>query len=213
MQVVIKSLLDAEALARIDALIAAGDFLDGRVTSSVSGKRNLQLDDDAAAAREAGEIVRTRLEHSPPFQRLAHPKRILPPLFSRYDAGMSYPQHVDSAVIDGCRVDVATTVFLRDPESYGGGELVVDTGNGLRRFKLAAGDAIAYPANTLHEVAPVTFGARVAAVTWTQSLVRDPEMRGVLCELATALDDFPEGPGAANLRRAYHNLLRLCAEP
>lgn len=212
MHVIIENVLDSDALARIRTLLAEGVFYDGRSTSTVLGKRNLQLDDRQAGAAEAESLTSEALLRHPLFQRAAQPLRMLPLTFSKYEAGMSYPAHVDNAVMDACRTDLATTVFLSDAESYDGGELVVDTGAGERAFKLPAGDAIVYPATTLHRVAAVSRGVRLVAVTWTQSLVRDAAKRKILFDLAGAVDDFPEGPCALGLRRAYQNLLRLWAD-
>lgn len=212
MHVIIEKALDSDALARIRALLSDGSFYDGRRTSTVAGKHNLQLEEESASASEAGGLISEALLGHPLFQRAARPNRTLPLTFSKYEVGMSYPEHVDAAVMDGCRADVATTVFLGDPESYDGGELVVDTGAGERAFKLPAGDAIVYPATTLHRVAAVSRGVRLVAITWTQSLVRDAAKRKILFDLARAVDDFPDGPCARGLRRGYQNLLRLWAE-
>lgn len=212
MRVIIENALDVDALARVRGLLAEGAFYDGRATSTVAGKRNLQLVDDNPVAQEAASLISDALLANAQFQRAAQPQCLLPVVFSKYEVGMSYPDHVDSAVMDGRRTDVATTVFLSDPQSYDGGELVVDTGAGERSFKLAAGAAIVYPASTLHRVAAVTRGVRLVAVAWIQSLVRDVAKRKILHDLANAVDDFPEGPCALGLRRGYHNLLRLWAE-
>lgn len=212
MQVIIEKALDSDALARVRALLSAGSFYDGRRTSTVAGKHNLQLEEESASALEAGELISESLLGHKLFQRAARPKQMLPLTFGKYEVGMSYPEHVDSAVMEGCRADVATTVFLGDPESYDGGELVLDTGAGERAFKLPAGDALVYPATTLHRVAVVSRGVRLVAITWTQSLVRDAARRKILFDLASAVDDFPDGPCALGLRRGYQNLLRLWAE-
>src|SRR6185312_9979301 len=48
---------------------------------------------------------------------------------------------------------------------------------GEHEVKLPAGDLIVYPSSSLHRVAPVTRGARVASFFWVQSLVRDDSQR------------------------------------
>jgi PKHD-type hydroxylase len=212
MHVIIQKALDVDTLAQVRALLADAAFDDGRSTSTVAGKHNLQLADDSAAAPNAMSLVSDALLSNAQFQRAAQPQRMLPLMFSKYEVGMSYPDHVDNAVMDGVRTDVATTVFLSEPDRYDGGELIVDAGAGEKPFKLPAGDAIVYPATTLHRVAPVSRGVRLVAVTWTQSLVRDVAKRKILYDLAGAVEDFPEGPCALGLRRGYHNLLRLWAE-
>lgn len=205
-------MLGADDLAHVRSLIARENFVDGRETSTLAGKHNTQLPLDSAIAREAGELILQRLADHEAFQLMAHPRRILPPMFSKYEPGMTYPPHVDAAVMDDCRTDLAMTLFLSDLSSYGGGDLVVDTGNGERRYRLPAGDAVVYLASNLHGVAPVTFGARVAAVTWMQSLVRDPVKREILCDLGAAVTGLAETPYGARLRCSYQNLLRHWAE-
>jgi PKHD-type hydroxylase len=212
MHTIIEKALNVDALTHVRMLVDASAFYDGRSTSTVVGKHNLQLADDSEAGAQAASLISDALLDHPLFQRAALPRRMLPLMFSKYEVGMSYPDHVDNAMMDGCRTDVATTIFLSDPESYDGGELVVDTGAGEFAFKLSAGDAIVYPATMLHRVAAVSRGVRLVAITWTQSLVRDAEKRKILFKLAGAVDDFPEGPCALGLRRGYHNLLRLWAE-
>jgi PKHD-type hydroxylase len=212
MGIILEKVLAPDDLARVRSLIAGGDFVDGRGTSTLLGKRNTQLSPDSAAAQDAGSLILERLADNEAFRLRAHPRRVLAPLFSRYEPGMTYPEHVDVAVMDDCRTDLAMTIFLSDLASYGGGELVVDTGNGERRYRLAAGDAVVYPASTLHSVSPVTFGVRVAAVTWVQSLVREPSKRDILYDLGCAASSLAETPYGPRLRCSYQNLLRLWAE-
>ena len=90
---------------------------------------------------------------------------MFPPLFNRYDQDMSFGSHVDNAIraIPGTpvrlRTDVSATLFLSDPDSYDGGELVVEDTYGSHAVKLPAGDLIVYPASSLHHVTPITRGA------------------------------------------------------
>ena len=62
------------------------------------------------------------LERHPEFQAFAMPKRFAAPIFSRYEPGMEYGDHVDSSIIGGVRTDLAMTLFLSPPASYEGGE-------------------------------------------------------------------------------------------
>jgi PKHD-type hydroxylase len=134
---------------------------------------------------------------------------------------MEYGPHVDAPVMGGVgnalRSDIAMTVFLDDPRSYEGGELVAHSSGGLAcEFKLEAGHAVTYPANTLHQVKPVLKGARNAAVLWVQSLVRDPAKRELLWDLENAKRNIfeREGKSAAfdAVSRSRANLLRMWAE-
>jgi PKHD-type hydroxylase len=211
-RVIIENLLSADDLAAVRAIVESGTFVDGRETSTLTDKRNVQLPLDSPAADRAGALILDRLLDNETFQSAALPRQVVPPRFSRYEIGMGYPAHVDSATMGACRTDLAMTVFLSDLDRYDGGDLVVDTGNGERRYRLPAGDAILYPASTLHSVAPVTAGTRLVAVTWVQSLVRDPLGREILTDLALSAARLSATPYGPRLRRSYHNLLRLWAE-
>src|SRR3546814_10302386 len=84
---------------------------------------------------------------------------------------MGYGPNIDNALMGEApqrRIDLAFTLFLSDPESYEGGELEIDEPAGTRSFKLPAGAAILYPANSLHRVAAVASGRRDVAVGWLQ---------------------------------------------
>lgn len=75
------------------------------------------------------------------------------------------------------RTDVSSTLFLSAPEDYDGGELLIEDTYGLHSVKLPAGDMVVYPSTSLHRVAAVTRGARVASFFWTQSLIRSDSQR------------------------------------
>lgn len=221
----IQGLLDGRQLAAIGALLADESWEDGRVTAgfqSAQVKHNLQLAQGSPAARQAGDIVVRALERHPDFISAALPRHVYPPLFNRYQPGMSFGAHVDNAVrqIPGThhrlRIDVSATLFLSAIEDYDGGELVIEDTYGAHAVKLAAGDMVVYPASSLHKVQPVTRGARVAAFFWVQSMVRDDGARTLLFEMDAAIRELTAsgGDGAALLRltACYHNLLRRWAD-
>jgi PKHD-type hydroxylase len=220
----IQNLLDASTVARIRTRLDAAAWVDGRETVGPQGakvKRNQQLGDASPLRAELGREIMAACARHPEFHAATLPVKILPPRFNRYADGGSYGQHVDGAVMalaDGSqlRSDIACTVFLAAPESYAGGELVIDDTYGEHEVKLPAGDAIVYPASSLHRVEPVTRGARVAAFFWIQSLVRDEGRRRILLQLDTALRELAEGGADAGavkqLTGVYHNLLRQWAE-
>jgi PKHD-type hydroxylase len=150
------------------------------------------------------------------FQTFTLPKRFVPPIFSRYEPGMKYGDHVDSALMGGLnavRTDFAVTIFLSSPASYDGGELVIGGGD---EVKLDCGEAFVYPATTIHHVTPVTRGVRFAAVTWVQSTVRNEQMRGILFDLARAVrqaEPLQNHDLSLLLSKTYQNLIRYAAEP
>jgi PKHD-type hydroxylase len=162
------------------------------------------------------------LERSALFVSAALPRHVYPPLFNRYESGMSFGAHVDNAVrqIPGTphrlRTDLSATLFLNEPDEYDGGELVIEDTYGPQSVKLAAGDLVVYSADSVHRVLPVTRGARTAAFFWMQSMVRDDGARTLLHELDTSIRalTYAGTPGESLIRltACYHNLLRRWAD-
>jgi PKHD-type hydroxylase len=144
------------------------------------------------------------------------PKILQPFRFSRYDPGMGYGQHVDDPLFQGSRSDVSMTVFLFDPESYDGGELVIEWGGDERPCKVAAGDMVLYPSTTLYRVATVTRGVRLAAVSWSQSYIRDAARRELVFALDMARRSLFKNHGKSAefdaISNALANLLRMWAD-
>ena len=226
MLTVIPALLTAHEVARVRSLIEPADWGDGNATSgaqSALAKHNAQLPEDGAAAREAGAVVLDALGRSALFVAAALPLKVFPPLFNRYEGGQAFGTHVDTAVRIRrgsdfrLRADLSATVFLSDPADYDGGELVIEDQFGGREIKLPAGHAVVYPASSLHRVAPVTRGARLASFLWLQSMVRDDGARRILWDLdqgvQAAASALGQGDAAVvRLTGVYHNLLRRWAE-
>lgn len=226
MMIEIPALFDPAAVARLRAIVDAGDWIDGNATSgpqSALAKRNAQLAEESVAAREGGAIVLDALGRSPLFVAASLPAKVFPPLFNRYAGGQAFGVHIDNAIRTKhgtdfrLRSDLSATLFLADPDSYDGGELVVEDGHGEQSVKLPAGHMIVYPASSLHRVAPVTRGARVACFFWIQSMVRDGEARRHLFELDQAVQALVAEKGQGDrtviqLTGLYHNLLRRWAD-
>jgi len=226
MMIAIPEVLDAAGLARVRAIVDGGEWIDGNATSghqSALAKRNRQLPEDSAAAREAGALVLDALGRSPLFFAAALPLKIFPPLFSAYEGGEAFSVHVDNAVRIRrgsefrLRSDLSATLFLEDPDAYEGGELVVETQFGAQATKLPAGHMLLYPSSSLHRVEPVTAGRRVASFFWIQSMIRDTEARRTLFELDTAIQTVAQDRGqddaaVIQLTGIYHNLLRRWAD-
>lgn len=230
----IPALLNAGQLMALRALCDGAEWEDGNATSGHQArlvKDNLQLPESGKAAIEGGRIVLDALSANPLFIAAALPHRIYPPMFNSYAGGQGYGLHVDNAVrlradpgagpgADNTwrvRCDLSMTVFLEDPDAYDGGELTIETRFGAQAVKLGAGDAVLYPASSLHMVQPVTRGRRLACFLWVQSMVRDDAARENLFELdqaiqALALQAGQGDPAIVRLTGVYHNLLRQWAE-
>lgn len=221
----IAALLSPHELAAVRRQLDGAAWTDGRLTAgyqSAEVKSNLQLPQDNPVAREAGEIVVRALERSALFATAALPLRVYPPLFNRYEPGMAFGAHIDNALrpVPGTahrlRTDLSATLFLSPPHEYDGGELRIEDTYGAHSVKLEAGDMIVYPASSVHSVAPVTRGTRIAAFCWIQSLVRDDGARTLLFELDTAIRELAakaaDRESLVRLTACYHNLLRRWAE-
>jgi PKHD-type hydroxylase len=214
----IGDVLDAELLAACRAALAdPGVYEDGRRTAgwhARTGKRNLQVKAEAAAPLLA-RVERALAAH-PVLRAAAWPARFVRLLASRYEPGMAYGPHVDDALMGEVRCDLSFTLFLSDPESYEGGELVVDEPSGERSFKLPAGELILYPSSTLHRVAPVQSGTRLAIVGWIRSHVREADRRAVLFDLENVAQTLFAREGKSALfdvvAKTRSNLLRMWAD-
>ncbi len=218
--VILDAVLSAEDLAALLPRLAAAAWSDGRDTAGVAAravKNNLQAKGEAAAALQ-GFVARALMRH-PVFLAAARPKRLSPILFSRYQTGMAYGRHTDDAVMGAgdhrLRTDLAFTVFLAGSAAYEGGALCVETPSGVQEIKLQAGQAVLYPAGSIHQVAPVTAGERLAAVGWVESLVVAAAERDVLFQLDQARAGLAGAAPEALLLldQAASNLMRLWARP
>ncbi|OCX64456.1 Fe2+-dependent dioxygenase [Thioclava sp. SK-1] len=221
----IPDLLTKDETDHCCAVLQQSQWADGRHTAGDQAakiKNNLQIPTDSEEARALGDIVLRALGRNALFNSAALPLRVLPPMFNRYDPGMTFGAHTDNAIRSlpngmRMRADVSTTLFLTDPDTYEGGELEIEDTYGTQRVKFAAGDAVLYPASSLHRVMPVTRGSRWASFFWTQSMIRSDEKRRNLFELDKAIQSIraqlgDDNPGALGVVGHYHNLLREWAE-
>ncbi|KAB2918584.1 MAG: Fe2+-dependent dioxygenase [Bacteroidetes bacterium] len=219
----IPQLISADKLPAIDELISRSDFVDGKLTATAAAKEvknNTQIDiRNQQTLPLIQQHIVDAMNRSPIFQAAIFPRHIFPPLVSRYRAGMSYGWHVDSPLMGaypGMRGDIAMTIFLSEPDTYEGGELVVLSPTGEFSYKLAKGDAIVYPCTQVHCVKEVTKGMRQVAVTWIQSYIRDAGQRQTLFELynvhKSISKDNPNSPEANQLLQTHSNLIRMWAE-
>lgn len=227
MLVQIPDVLTAEEVRHCRQVLERSQWVDGRVTAgdlAAKSKHNLQIPVDSAEAERLGDLVLHALGRSQTYNTAALPFRVLPPMFNRYDTGMTFGTHVDNAIrtVPGTggmrmRADVSSTIFLSDPDEYDGGELVVQDSYGSHSVKLPAGHMVVYPASSLHRVMPITRGSRWASFFWAQSLVKDDGMRTMLYELDLSIMETRRQLGDDNaavlgLVNHYHNLLRRVAE-
>ena len=218
----IDHVLSESEVAHIHGVFAAVPAVSGTSTAmglAAAVKFNEQLPADHPEVQACARLVLDALKRHPEFYHTAFPRRAFPPLFSRYEVGMRYGEHVDNAILlspTQMRSDVALTLFLSDPASYDGGELVINTGDQEQQIKLPAGAMIVYPPYFLHRVAPVTRGVRLAAVTWVESMIREPERRRLLQQMDRAMGALHARHGDSGelhvLNNSYHTLMRMWAQ-
>jgi PKHD-type hydroxylase len=219
MQITIGNVLAADEIKTVLAVLKRARFEDGRASAGFAArlvKRNRQADGSDRSLATIRELIAARILSNEVFRLAARPKALSTLLLSRYEKGMHYGSHVDDPLIDGMRADVAFTLFLSDPKSYAGGELIIESVAGEETVKLPAGSLVAYPATSLHRVADVSRGTRLAAVGWARSLVRDPARRELLFELDTARRQLfaREGKSAEFdlISKSFANLMRMWVE-
>src|SRR3546814_15391806 len=113
----------------------------------------MQLPEDSAAARQAGEVILNALAATPLFIAAGLPLKVFPPLFNSYAGGQAFASHVESAIRirSGSdfrvRSDLPAPLFLAGPETYEGGELSIEAHIGVQQVKLGEGHVVTYTAS------------------------------------------------------------------
>jgi PKHD-type hydroxylase len=216
----LSEVLSESEVAEVRGIVEQANFIDGTVSGKGTLKKNLQMDRGGPAANRSVQMIVKKLMARADFTAYASPKQITME-FNRYEPGMYYKNHMDAAVMGGLhgqpmRSDLSFTVFLTDPDSYQGGEFVLQSPYGEERIKGAAGDAIVYPSNMIHRVEPIESGARWAAIGWIQSMLRGDAERQIIHEVLTLREEvvraFPDSEYQERFDRLHGNLMRLWAE-
>lgn len=223
MLLTIPGLLNSAQVQKVHELLADAEFVDGKLSAGFAASRvknNEEMRQEPERMQLLVRILMASLGHNERFRFGALPHRVADPIFARYRPGMTYGDHVDDPIMGSTgprfRSDVSMTIFLNPPETYDGGELLMRTPFGDRQVKLPAGDAVIYPSSSLHQVAEVTRGERLVALTWVQSYVREPAQRELLYELNQArevlLKEAPIAEHTALIDRSYANLVRMWSD-
>lgn len=228
----LKNILTPQEISTARALLDADDapWVDGRLSAggqALAHKRNEQLSQDSAPSQQLRALVLAALQRDALFFSAALPKKIFNPLFNRYSGESNfYGDHVDGAVLRSqstqqwVRSDISCTLFLAEPHEYDGGELRIQEAHSERLVKLPAGDMVLYPSSSVHQVTPVTRGARLASFFWVESMVRSTEQRLLLWNMDMDLlqlrsrvgSNDSSDPAVVGLTGTYHNLLRMWAD-
>jgi PKHD-type hydroxylase len=219
MQIIIANVLAADDIAMIVEMLSNARFVDGRATAGFAAqavKHNTQAEGSDRSLVTARDLIAQRILANETFQMAARPMALSPLLLARYEPGMQYGSHVDDALMGGMRTDVSFTLFLSDPASYEGGELVIESAAGEDSIKLPAGALVAYPATSLHHVNEVTRGVRLGAAGWAKSFIRDAARRELLFDLDTARRQLfarsGKSPEFDLVSKSFANLMRMWAE-
>lgn len=217
------AVLAADQLAAVQDLLTHAEFIDGRLSAGKIAqgvKDNLEVRYDDQRLAELNQIVISALLAHPIFQEAIMPRHTATAFFACYNTGMGYGEHIDDPIMgpedNRYRSDVSVTIFLNPPEDYSGGELVINSAGAEQYIKYPAGDAVVYPTIYRHRVNKITQGQRLVAVSWSQSMIRDPLQRDLLYQLqqaresllSTAVDSEP----AKQVDLAYVNLVKMWAE-
>lgn len=214
--------LASDGVARIVESLRPEDFVDGKKTAGWHAKlvkHNTQLAANDERTRALVALVHDSIAKHEEFSRAFKTKSLRAPMISRYVPGMSYGAHVDDPFMGTSpmiRTDISITLFLSDPSSYEGGELIIESTFGLRAIKLPPGAMVVYPSTTLHRVAPVTSGVRLAAVSWAQCVVSDPFKREILYDLDNARRAIFKAQGKTAefdlVSKSHANLMRMWSD-
>lgn len=212
-------LSEAECRAIEEATRAADIWRDGKASAkgaARAAKENLQADSGAPAVKGALSKIGDALTAHPVFTAAAQPDALIRLTLNKYEQGMAYGDHVDAPYITGLRTDLSFTLFLTPPDEYEGGALVIDNSGHEDVIRGPAGSVVLYPSSSVHRVAIVTQGARLACIGWVKSRVKSAEHRQLLFQLETALADLKATDGSlavyTRLTNLRNNLLRLFGE-
>lgn len=209
-------LTPAEAQTLIE-LARQTKFVSGRQSNPHNvTKTSLIQDPGDPAGKQASQVALAAIQRNEEVRNFVFPLRVAVPQLARYSAGTYYGPHIDSAWMplgpQPLRADVSCTIFLSDPASYQGGELVVHQGTEVLRFKGTPGSAVFYPSTTVHQVMPVTSGDRIVMITFIESQIPDQIQRDLLYSLGEirALEGLKmDWRNRVQLDYVIQNLLRM----
>lgn len=214
---------DAPKLDEIREAIGKLEWEDGRSTAGKVASRvkvNEQANMSKPAARALQQIISPLIVDHPVVKAAVRPRHISNLMISRTRDGGHYGAHVDNALMgkgaSQLRTDMSFTLFLSDPASYEGGELVVQSAGMTQTIKAPAGNLVLYPSTSIHEVTPVTSGTRTVAVGWIESQIRDLAQRELLFDMQNTRQSLAaklpaDAPELLMIDKSIANLMRMWA--
>jgi PKHD-type hydroxylase len=204
----VENLLTAAEVQTLVEIARQARFIDGKLSNPHNIVKDNVIGDNAndPMARQAGQIGLAALQRSEQARDFVLPRRVAVPTLLRYDVGMKYGNHIDAAFLpvgaQALRSDVSCTIFITDPGNYQGGELVISLGTETVRVRGTAGSAVFYPSTRVHEVTPVTAGARLVMITFIESQIPDEMQRDLIYTLG-------EVRALEGLKMDWHNRTQL----
>jgi PKHD-type hydroxylase len=184
----VPNVLAPDEIRTVREIAATARFVDGRISNPHNtSKANLQTDPSDSGAQHASQIAIQALKRCESARNFIFLKRMAQPMLARYEPGMKYGPHTDAAFLPvgptPLRSDISCTIFIAEPGEYQGGELVIHLGTESVSLKSEPGSAVFYPSTTLHEVTPVSAGARLVMITFIESQIADQQQREMLYQL------------------------------
>ena len=176
-------------------------------------KNNLQLRRNSEVSKKYSEFIKQKILSNPLIKSFSLPKIIHGIMFTKSSKNMHYGRHIDNPFMSSGRSDLSFTISLTNKENYHGGELIIETMNSQKEFKLDAGEIIIYPSTFLHSVEEVKDGERLVCVGWIESYVKSIEEREYLFDLDAGARGLLSRNGRSDeldlIFKSYSNLLRL----
>jgi PKHD-type hydroxylase len=183
-------ILNDEQIDMLRATFCELDWKDGKGSARGSAKdikNNYQAYPGQDAFKPITEII-TKTIFTSKVKNYAFAKEIVGLRANKYGVGQTYGWHVDMSHMNGKRTDMSFTLFLSDPDTYEGGELMMKTLGSSVQVKPKAGEMVIYPTGLLHQVNPVTKGERLGVVGWIESFIPDDDERAALFNLSEILN-------------------------
>ena len=176
-------------------------------------KENLQLNRNSEVSKKYSQLIKKKIISNPLIKSFALPKIIHGIMFTKSLKNMHYGRHIDNPFMSSGRSDLSFTISLSTKDDYQGGELLIETMNSEKEFKLDAGEIVIYPSTYMHSVKEVKNGERLVCVGWIESYVKSIEEREYLFDLDAGAKGLLAKHGRSdeldNIFKSYSNFLRL----
>ena len=188
-----------EQVKQARQILGATEWVDNRkVTAgyqSARAKDNMQIPENHPAARQVGELILNALGKNPLFRSAALPLRV-------FRRSLTATRVVSRSTVTSLTRSVQSRArrctsepMCRRRYSFRSRtstmeELCIE--DAWRAKREAASGSWCYPTTQSTFCKPVTRGARLASLFWTQSMIQDDGQRTLLFDLDTEIQEFPK---------------------